>query len=414
MVETADIAIFVVLLILSAFFSGVEVAVVSINNLRARSLRDQGKRGANSLYYLKENPGKTIITILVGNNIANVGASAYATVIAGQIFQDGALAIAIGTTTLLLLIFGEITPKRFASTHSEKIALIVAPIIKTLEKLIWPVIWLLEKLTATITKIAQKEKKPALTEEDFKTLLKIGVEEKVFERQEEKFITGVLEFHDKSAKEVMTPRTRILCLNARLSVEDALKHASKTRFSRFPVIMGTKDKVVRVVNTKDLTKTYFAKHGKTKIGKIGHAPIFVSREENISSIFKELQRKNQQMAIVVDEYGGTEGIVTLENLTEEIVGEIHDESEVTPENNFRKLGRNKIEVHGELLLEDVEEYFKVDLPQAGDYTTVSGLLHHKLKRIPKKGSHAKIGKLKFKVENVKDNNLVKILITKNN
>ena len=201
-------------------------------------------------------------------------------------------------------------------------------------------------------------------------------------------------------------------LDADLTVKEALKHASKTRFSRFPVIEEDKDKIIGVVNSKDLTKRFFGKQGKMKISKIAHKPIFVSHEEIVSEVFKKIQRKRQHMAIVVDEYGGTEGIVTLENLTEEIIGEIEDESDVTPENNLKKISKNTIEVHGETPLEDVEEYFTVDLPEEGEYSTVSGLLHHKLKRIPKKGAHAHVGSLEFKVEGMKDNNPTKVQITK--
>ena len=383
MVVLTHLILLGILVLLSAFFSGTEVALVSISNIKARNLVKEKKKGAQALLHLKENPEKMLTTILIGNNVVNVAAAALATYLATAYFGAVGVGLATGVMTFIILVFGEITPKSLASTHNEKVGLMVAGPIEGLEKILAPVVYLFNNISKAVGSVFGDKKKPLMTEGELKTMVEVGVEENILGKKDKEFIEGVLEFDDISVREVMTPAVKMFCLDADMKVKKALKKVNKTRYSRIPVFVEeNRDKIIGIVHLKDMMRA-MVKDDDTKLKNISRKPYFTSKETIISELFKKMQKKRKHMAIVVNEFGGVEGLVTLENLLEEIVGEIRDETDPTTQYVLQESNETFL-VHGETEIDDLEDYLDATLPQEGDYMTVSGLMHYYLKDIPDK------------------------------
>lgn len=406
------VILLIIFLILSAFFSGIESALVSLSSLKIHALLKAKKRGAVTLNRIKEQPRKLIITILIGNNVVNIGASALATKIMIDMYGSTGVGIATGIMTFLILVFGEIIPKTFALAHAERVSLIVAPILEFLMYVLYPIVALLEIVAKVGVKLSGADKEPPLlTEEEFKTLLEIGAKEKVIERKEKELIEGVLEFNDITAEEVMTPRVKIFCLDADMTVKNALPLVVKKNFSRIPIYEETVDKIVGIVMVRNLLEAFIKKKADYKLKRVSMKPLFTSNKRIISPLFKELQEKRRHMAIVVDEFGGTEGIVTMEDLLEEIVGEIMDESDISPKMIMR-IDKDNIVVHGDTEINYINKFFKINLSRPGRSITIGGLLHHKLKKIPKKGAKLKIKGVELIVEEISQGHILKVRVRK--
>ncbi|MBT7902378.1 HlyC/CorC family transporter [Candidatus Woesearchaeota archaeon] len=402
-----------ILLFFSGLFSGIETAFFSLSNLKLRSLLKKKKKGADVAYKLKQNPKRLIITILIGNNVVNIGAASLATIIAIDLFGSSGAGIATGVMTFLVLIFGEITPKSIANTYCEKITLLVARPLQIFMYSIFPLILLFEAITEimySIFKISNKQ--PVLTEEEFKTLVEIGAEEKVLKIKEKELIEGVLEFSDITAKEVMTPRTKTYALDGNMSPGKALKLIAKSPFSRVPVYEDSVDNILGVIHIKDVLRELHRKGASVrKIKKIVKKPYFVPETKIISELFKEFQEKKVHIAFVVDEYGGISGIVTLEDLLEEIVGEIIDETDINPDLIMR-IDHNTIVAHGETEIYHINEFLGPCLAEDTPSVTISGLILEKLKQFPKKNAKINLEKAILKIEEVSDNHILKVRITK--
>jgi putative hemolysin len=413
MVDITQIVLLIILLILSGVFSGIETAFFSLSNLKVRSLLKLKKKGSiATVYKLKQNPRRLIITILIGNNIVNIGAAALATVIAIDLFGSSGAGIATGIMTLLILLFGEITPKSIASVYSEKISLIVAKPILLFMYLIFPVVLLFESITKVMHRIFNIENKdPIITEEEFKTLVEIGAEEKVLKRKSKELIEGVLDFEDITAKEVMTPRTKMLALDQKIPLNKALKEIAESPFSRVPIYKKNVDNIVGVVHIKDILRYVQRKKTKFPLRTVSRKPYFVPEGTIISNLFKEFQEKNIHMAIVVDEFGGVSGVVTLEDLIEEIVGEIIDETDIKPELIMR-IDKNAVVVHGDTEIDHLNHFFGIDLPTSKRAVTVGGLMVEKLRRIPRKGTKFQVNNVSLTVEEVGTKRILKVRVRK--
>ena len=410
MVVLTHLILLGILVLLSAFFSGTEVALVSISNIKARNLVKEKKKGAQALLHLKENPEKMLTTILIGNNVVNVAAAALATYLATAYFGAVGVGLATGVMTFIILVFGEITPKSLASTHNEKVGLMVAGPIEGLEKILAPVVYLFNNISKAVGSVFGDKKKPLMTEGELKTMVEVGVEENILGKKDKEFIEGVLEFDDISVREVMTPAVKMFCLDADMKVKKALKKVNKTRYSRIPVFVEeNRDKIIGIVHLKDMMRA-MVKDDDTKLKNISRKPYFTSKETIISELFKKMQKKRKHMAIVVNEFGGVEGLVTLENLLEEIVGEIRDETDPTTQYVLQESNETFL-VHGETEIDDLEDYLDATLPQEGDYMTVSGLMHYYLKDIPDKNSKVDIAGYTFEVIEVEGNKTTKIRVT---
>ena len=409
---TYEIISLIILIGLSGFFSGLEVALVGIRRSQVRQMLNKKLPGATSLHKLKSNPSRMMASVNLGNNLVNVSSTALATDIALKIFENGGLAIAIGAMTFLILVFGEITPKTYCNANAAKIALRYSRVLLAFSYVFYPVVWIFERITKGIIKLTgSSQEPPRLTEEEIKGVIEQGLEDNAIEKQESKLVHGALNIDDIVIRSVMTPRTKMFTLNSKMLLFEALPLINKSGFSRIPLYGKNHDEITGIINVRDILK-YLEKNQKIiNLQQLARKPIFVSQEKKVSDLLKEMQGRKAHMAIVLDEFEGVEGCVTLEDLLEEIVGEIHDETDLA-KSNFQRDGINVIITNGDIEIDEINEIFKTDIPQGNDYASLSGLLHERLRDIPKEGDKIVIGPLRIIVEKVLSNKPEKIRIEK--
>ena len=376
-----------VLLILSGVFSGSETALVSISLARAESLHREGRPGASALYHLKTNPSRMLITILIGNNVVNIAASAIATVVATEWFGHLGPGIAVGVLTILILIFGEITPKSLATRYSERISLVIAPLIYGFMRAIYPLVWLFNTFTNWVQRMTGKHGDPMVTEAELINMVGYGEVEGTIEADERAMIERVFILNDLRAEDVMTPMRRVFSLDGRRSLEDVLPEALESPYSRIPLYGENPSEILKVLFVRDLLEAVVNKRSQVTALDLGRAPLFVPVNQKIDGLLTTLRKRKQHMAVVVNDTGYLEGVVTLEDLIEEVVGEIYDESDEPPE-PYTTLADGGIQVSGELELRVVEEFFHVELPGKPTDTVSRWLLTHTA-RIPATGEQFK-------------------------
>jgi CBS domain containing-hemolysin-like protein len=400
-------------LLFSAFFSGSEVALVSTTNVKAKHFAEQGLRGSQALLHLKERPKRMIITLLIGNNIVNIGASAIATKLAIDLFSDVGVGIATGVMTLLILTFGEIAPKTFATKNPQNLALRIAPIILFLQRALFPLVWFFLQTS----KIFENKKKsePFITEQELHHIIAVGEEEGQIKPDEKKMIQRVFELDDTEVCDIMTPRTEMFALEQHMSISEAIPLISTYEFSRVPVYDEDIDRIKGVIFARDLLQTIVKKETTMKLEDLMQPVIFVPEHKKIDKLMKELQRKKTHLAIVVNEHGGVEGLVTIEDILEELVGEIFDESDEV-ENLLMPKGDNQWLALGKTPLEMINEELDLKLQESDDYSTLAGFIHAKLGRIPKQDERCKLKKEKVDlfIKRVEGPMILEVLIKKNN
>jgi len=407
-----EIISLIILIGLSGFFSGLEVALVGIQRSKVRQMLNEKLPGATSLDKLKSNPSRMMASVNLGNNLVNVAATALATDIALKTFESAGLAIAIGVMTFLILIFGEITPKTYCNANAAKIALRYSRVLLAFSYAFYPIVWMFEKITKGIINLTgSTQEPPGLTEEEIKGVIEQGLHDKAIEKQESELVHGALNFDDIIIRSVMTSRTKMFTLNSKMLLFEALPLINKSGFSRIPIYGKNQDEIIGIVNVRDVLKCLEKEEKMISLQQISRKPIFVSQEKKVNDLLKEMQGRKSHMAIVLDEFGGVEGCVTLEDLVEEIVGEIHDETDVTKD-NFQREGNNAIITNGDIEIDELNEIFKTSIPQGDDYATLSGLLHEKLRDIPKEGDKVIIDSLRIIIEKVLKNKPEKIRIEK--
>jgi len=318
--------ILLLLLLLSGFFSGSETALIAIGKVRARALVKQGVKGAKEIDELMNQQEAMLTTVLIGNNMVNIGASALATSIAMEFFGSYGVAIATGVMTFLILTFAEIMPKTIAVHHAERISIIVSKPIKMMAYFFMPFIKVVSAITGTFERFMGMApyKRRVLTEEEVETMLDIGEEEGAIEEDEKEMMMGVLKLDEIRVRNVMTPKDAMVCIDVNQSVDDAVELIKRTGFSRIPVFERTEDNIVGILYAKDL----LANRGETSIRKLMKPPYLISDTKRVDDLLKEFQRGRFHIAIVVDNQGKTEGLVCLEDLLEVIVGSIYDEYDI--------------------------------------------------------------------------------------
>ena len=402
-----EIIILIILLLLSGFFSGSEVALISLTKLRARQMLDKKKPGAVFINKLKEDPQRMLATILIGNNIANVAASAIATSIMIGIFKNYAVAIATGVMTLLILIFGEITPKSIAAKNNELISRLVAAPIWYLGIVLAPILNVLDKfLNRFIKLIGIKAQEKVITDEDIMSVVRSAEEEGSIKEIEEKMIKSILEFDDINVSEIATPRKDMIMLESKLNIENALKLFLKKKHTRTPVYEKQKDNIVGIIHVKDVMKNIQGKNKNLPITKIMYKPYFVPEVKKISDLLRQFQKRKEHMAIVVDEHGSITGLVTLEDVLEEIVGEIMDETDILAP-NIKSIGKNAWIINGKTDIDEVNEKLHMKLKGRG-YDTFSGFLLKRTGKIPKQGDEITYKRFRFKIEEIEDHRISKV------
>ena len=407
-----EIISLIVLIALSGFFSGLEVALVGTTRSKVRQMLNEKLPGAISLDKLKSNPSRMMASVNLGNNLVNVASTALATDIALKMFESAGLAIVIGVMTFLILIFGEITPKTYCNANAAKIALRYSRVLLVFSYAFYPIVWMFEKIAKGIINLTgSTEEPPRLTEEEIKGVIEQGLQDKAIEKQESELVHGALNFDDIIIRSVMTPRTKMFTLNSKMLLFEALPMINKSGFSRIPIYGKNQDEIIGIVNVRDVLKCLEKEEKMISLQQISRKPIFVSQEKKVNDLLKEMQGRKSHMAIVLDEFGGVEGCVTLEDLVEEIVGEIHDETDVTKD-SFQREGNSAIITNGDIEIDELNEIFKTNIPQGDDYATLSGLLHEKLRDIPKEGDKVIIDSLRIIIEKVLKNKPEKIRIEK--
>jgi CBS domain containing-hemolysin-like protein len=402
-----------VLIGLSGFFSGLEVALVGVRKSKVIQLVNEGAKGSKALHKLKTNPSWMMSSVNLGNNLVNVGASALATTVSMRLFGDDGLGIAIGIMTFLILVFGEITPKTYCNANSTKIALRYAPVLLGFSYLFYPVVKFFEIITKGVVKITGSSYvPPPITEEEIKGVIDQGLAEKALEKDEMELVHGALKFDDTVIRSVMTPRTKMFTLNAKTILFEALPQINQNGYSRIPIYGSSQDDIVGFIHVRDVLKELEKENKMKTLEQISRKPVFVSQEKMVSALLKEMKGRKTHMAIVVDEHGGVEGLVTLEDLLEEIVGEIEDESDLTKPTGYERVDQDTIITNGDIDIDTINEIFKTQIPEGDDYASLNGLLHEKLQDIPQAGDKIEIEDLRIVVEKVFKNVPQKIRIEK--
>jgi putative hemolysin len=402
-----------VLIGLSGFFSGLEVALVGVRKSKVVQLFNEGKKGSKALYKLKTNPSWMMSSVNLGNNLVNVGASALATSVAIRLFGNDGLGIAVGVMTFLILVFGEITPKTYCNANSTKIALRYAPVLLAFSYVFYPIVKFFEIITKGVVKLTGSSyTPPPITEEDIKGVIDQGLAEKAIEKEEMELVHGALKFDDTVIRSVMTPRTKMFSLNSKMLLFEALPQINQSGHSRIPIYGNSGDDIVGFIHVRDVLKELERDNKMSSPEQIARKPVFASQEKMVSALLKEMKGRKTHMAIVVDEHGGVEGLVTLEDLLEEIVGEIEDETDLTRQAGYEKIDQNTIITNGDIEIDIINEIFKTKVPEGDDYASLNGLLHERLQDIPQEGDKVEIDELRIIVEKVLKNIPKKIRIEK--
>ncbi len=402
------IVILIILLILSSFFSSAETALIGVNRIRIRSLADEGNARAKVLLKIFENEAKMLSAILIGNNLVNTFSASLAATIA-YTFGGAAVSIATFIITLLILIFGEITPKTMATKNAEKMALSYARIIAFLMKVLTPFIFFINALSKVILKILGvniHEVNPLMTETELRTIMDVSHEEGVIEEDEKNMINNVFDFGDAKAKDVMVPRVHVVMADVNSTKKDLVDIFKEEQFTRIPIYEESIDNVIGLVNIKDLLLNDFSEDFKIK--DILRKPYFTFENKKISELLMEMKHSAFNLAVVMDEYGELAGIITLEDIIEEIVGEVHDEYDENENQNIVKINNTTYDVKGYINLHDLNDELKLDL-DSEDFDSIGGLVIDKLGRFPRVNDKVELENgIKIKVKNLEKNRIEEV------
>jgi putative hemolysin len=401
------------LVVLSAFFSGTETAFVSLGKFKYKEYIRKKKKHYLLVQKLKDNPHKLISTVLIGNNLANIGAASLATLLGTELFikaglnisQAAAAGIITGALTLIILIFGEILPKTYAHNNYERVVAKSTPLIFFLSMVFSPAIYILDFISHIFIKTsARMEEK--ITEEEIRTMVNVGSDEGGIDKYEKHLINKIFQFDDKIAREIMTPRVKMYSIDAKSKMKDIIKEILNEGHSRVPIYEGSQDNIVGIFHIRDILDSLNKGKLNNSIKSISSKALFVPETKPIDDLFKEMQRKKIQMVIVVDEYGGVAGIITIEDLLEEIVGEIYDEED-EKEHSIIQLSKREYMIAGGTSLRDIKEKTKIKI-DGMESDSINAYILEKFERIPKKNEEIKLKKGKLIIEEVTEKNIEKI------
>jgi len=404
------VVLLVILIALSGFFSGVETALMSINMVKARSLVKQKKKGSEALFRLKQNPRKLLITILLGNNLVNIGAASIATVVFTDLFGSSGIGIATGIMTFFILVFGEITPKSFATQNAERMSLFVARPIELLGHVLFPIVRALEGIASVMLRVTGSKKEKELSGEEIKTIVTMGYEEGILTREVAEMMGSLLKFEGTKVEEVMTPKSEIAFVDGNARLRDVVDFVIKTPFSKYPAYLKTKDKVIGILDVDDVLRYIKRKSLDVRIKNIVRKAYFVPETKEIDDLLTEFQKRKTPIAVIVDEYGSVLGMVTMEDVLEEIVGDIFDKS-LRREVYIRVVGKKTIRADARATVSQVERALGVGLKEK-HFNTIAGVIEHKLGRIPKRGEVIELQKVSIVVEKTSKQRIEKVKIIK--
>lgn len=409
----STIAICVVLLLLSAFFSSTETAFSSVSKIRLKNLADNGNKKAKTALYVAERYSKALTTILVGNNIVNIANSALATVFFVNIFGEAqGTVISTVVITIVVLIFGEVLPKNIAIDNAEKICMTFAPVLKFLMVLLTPLSIILMGINKLYKKLARNSnhQEPSVTEDELKYIIESIEEEGVLEQQESELVQSALEFDEKTAEEILTPRVDMVAIDIDDPVEEITELVLKERYSRIPVYRDNIDKIIGVLHTRDYLEALINNNEKPNIEAMLQPAHFIYKTKKLSALLADFKYNKIHLAVVTDDYGGILGIVTMEDLLEQIVGEIWDEDEEVEKMSL-KISDNKYEVSGDMPISDMLELF--DKPTKyieTESNSVGGWALEQLANIPKPGEQFTYKELEITIREVLDQRILSMII----
>ena len=382
-----QLIILAVLILLSALFSSAETSLTTSNKLKIQSLADQGSKRARILLKISEDSGKMLSAILIGNNLVNNAATALTTSLIIQLFGNSAVGIATGVITLLILIFGEISPKTLATIHSEKMALLYAPLIHFLMKIFTPVIFIVNKLSMGVLfllRVNPDQKVNTMTEHELRTIVDVSHEDGVIESEEKEMIYNVFDMGDAKAKDIMVPRVHVTFADINSTYDELIEIFREDKFTRLPIYEETTDNVVGTINMKDLLLYNYNDKKEFHVRDILREAYFTYEYKSISELLVEMRQASINIAIVLDEYGETAGLITLEDLLEEIVGEIHDEYDENEEEFVRQINDREYIIEGSMNLDDLNDSLGLTL-SSEDYDSLGGFIIEHLDRLPEQG-----------------------------
>lgn len=410
--ELIMIIVIVLLVMLSAFFSATETAFSFVNKIRIQQKAESGDRTAKKVLYIINHFDNALTAILVCNNVVNLGCSSIATVLCLNLFGDMGSAIATGATTLLVLTFGEILPKCLAKEHCDSYSVKVAGILKVMIIVLTPIIFIFSMLKKLALKIAGgKDQKPSVTENELKYIVESIEEEGVLEESESEMVRSALDFDETTAEEILTPRVDVTFINIEDSQQKIKNIIIENRYSRIPVYKDTVDNIVGILHTRDYLES-LADGKAPKLEDIIQPPYFVFKSQQLSKILSAFKRTKIHLAIVTDEYGGTLGIVTMEDLLEEIVGDIWDEDEEI-EHSYYKIGKNEFLVNGDMDFSDMLALFDIDEDSIeSDSVTVGGFILEHAGIIPNKRESFDAHGFRFTVMEIKNQRILRIVVKK--
>ena len=398
----------IILVLLSAFFSSAETSLTTVNRVRLKTLAEEGNRRAKTALEVLDKYGKMLSAILIGNNIVNLSASALATTLAIHIHFTVGIATAI--LTVVILILGEIVPKNMAMINSEKMALLYASMISGLMKLLTPLIFVIDSLAKGIMKLfrVDADKKTAMTENELRTYVEVGHEDGVIESEEREMIYNVFDFGDAVAKDVMIPRIDMVTVDKEATYEEVMEVFKDCMYTRIPVFEEDKDNIIGLINIKDFILV--EDKAKFKISDILRQAYYTYEFKKTADLLVEMRQKCFNVAFVLNEYGGTAGMITLEDLLEEIVGEIRDEYDSDEEQLIQKMQDRTYLVEGSMKLSDINDELGTDL-QSEDYDSIGGLIIEHLDRVPEDGAQIVTDQgIRLQVQGVSQNRILKVIM----
>ena len=404
-----------VLIFLSALFSSAETAFLSTNKIRLRNLQEEGEKKADLVLFMLDNQNKLISALLVGNNIVNIGSSALATKMATEAFGNAGVGIAIGIMTLLVLVFGEVIPKNLAAAHAETWAMFIAPFIRLVSFVLTPVVFLLTKLSDFVVHFSKSddEEDPTITEDEFKILVNVGQEEGVLDESESEMINSIFEFDETVVKAIMVPRIDIVAVDVEDSINEALRIIVDGGHSRIPAYEESIDNIVGILYAKDIFAHLDADFDTMKVKELLRPAYYIPETKKVSDLLNELRLKKVHMAIILDEYGGTNGLVTIEDLIEEIIGDIQDEYDVE-DDLIVMHGEDHLVADARAPIGDVEDAFDVELDEEiledSEADTIGGLAFEHLGGIPAVGDEVTVGRFLIRIVDVSGRRISKVEI----
>lgn len=405
-----QLIILAILLFLSAFFSSAETALSTVNRVRMRALEEEGNKSAARVNKILDQYSKMISTILIGNNIVNLSASALATTLALQISVP--VGIATGILTILVLLCGEIVPKTWANLYSEKLSLLYSGIIYGLMNLLTPVIFIVDKVANVMLRLMHvdpNKKSNPMTETELKTYVDVSHEDGVIESEEREIIYNVFDFSDALAKDIMIPRINMVTVDVEDSYEEILEVFRESMYTRLPVYQEDKDNIIGLINIKDFILT--KDNSSFKVQNILRNAHYTYEFKKIADLMYELREKTMNVAFVLNEYGATVGMITLEDLLEEIVGEIRDEYDEDEEEFIQEVEDNVYLVEGSMKLDDINDTLDTDL-DSEDYDSIGGIIIEQLDRLPEDGEEVTLDNgTRLKVQGIDQNRIIKVLMT---